>query len=154
MILEELTLILNLNQWKLWSLKSRIIWLLSKFGIKPKICRFKQNYPQQSLTSHKIQMDGDWKGLFNLRWDPARETFVAFVWPPETGSTPTRDADWMLGNLDPTCCRNTKAILLHPEWMSGYLVSQLFRATNLVNSSLMRHHHLASWQIAHPWSCL
>ena len=114
MILEELTLILNLNQWKLWSLKSRIIWLLSKFGIKPKICRFKQNYPQQSLTSHKIQTDGDCKWLFNLRCDPAGETFVAFVWPPETATAPP-DADWMLGNSDPRCSRNTRAILLHAE---------------------------------------
>ena len=24
-----------------------------------KICRFKRNYPPQSLISHKIQMDGD-----------------------------------------------------------------------------------------------
>ena len=29
----------------------------SKFGIKTKICRFKQNYPPQNLTSNEILME-------------------------------------------------------------------------------------------------
>ena len=47
----------NLNlvsQWKLFSLKTSKLWLLTKSAIEPKTCLLKQNHPQPSLNSNEI----------------------------------------------------------------------------------------------------